>query len=235
MSQVMQFHTDARPVAQLDVDTRATFITKTYSHLLGAILAFTALEMLFFATGLADKLAPTIAKSFYVFLILFMVLGFVASRFAHNTKSKGMQYFGLFLYVGFEAIIFLPLLWIANTAFDGVIESAALITLAGFSALTGIAFYTRKDFSFLRSILMWGMGIAVLLIVASLIFSFSLGVVFMVAMIALAGGFILYDTSNVIHHFPEDRYVGASLQLFASVALMFWYVLMFAMSLAGSD
>ena len=49
-------------------------------------------------------------------------------------------------------------------------------------------------------------------------------------MIALAGGWILYDTSNVMLHFPEDRYVGASLQLFASVALMFWYVLMLFMS-----
>ena len=41
----------------------------------------------------------------------------------------------------------------------------------------------------------------------------------------LGGAAILYDTSNVIHHYPEDRYVGAALQLFASVALLFWYVL----------
>ena len=45
------------------------------------------------------------------------------------------------------------------------------------------------------------------------------------AMVGLAGGAILYDTSNVLHHYPQDRYVGASLALFASVALMLWYVL----------
>ena len=44
-------------------------------------------------------------------------------------------------------------------------------------------------------------------------------------MIALAGGAILYDTSNVLNHFPEDRYVGAVLELVVSVALLFWYVL----------
>ena len=44
-------------------------------------------------------------------------------------------------------------------------------------------------------------------------------------MIGYAGGVILYDTSNVLHHFPEDRYVAAALQLFAGIALMFWYVL----------
>jgi FtsH-binding integral membrane protein len=44
-------------------------------------------------------------------------------------------------------------------------------------------------------------------------------------MVALAGASILYNTSNVLLHYPEDRYVGAALQLFGSVALMFWYVL----------
>jgi FtsH-binding integral membrane protein len=39
-----------------------------------------------------------------------------------------------------------------------------------------------------------------------------------------------YDTSNVLHHYPEDRYVGAALELFASVAMMLWYVLRLFMS-----
>jgi uncharacterized protein len=62
------------------------------------------------------------------------------------------------------------------------------------------------------------------LIVAGVVFGFELGAFFSVAMIALAGGAILHDTSKVLHHFPEDRYVAAALELFASVALMFWYV-----------
>ena len=60
--------------------------------------------------------------------------------------------------------------------------------------------------------------------------NFQLGLYFNLAMVGLAGGAILYDTSNVLHHFPEDRYVGAALQLFASVALLFWYVLQLFMS-----
>jgi FtsH-binding integral membrane protein len=44
-------------------------------------------------------------------------------------------------------------------------------------------------------------------------------------MVALAGGAILFDTSNVLHRYPTDRHVAAALALFASVALMFWYVL----------
>ena len=50
-------------------------------------------------------------------------------------------------------------------------------------------------------------------------------------MIALASGYILYDTSNVLHHYREDQYVAAAIELFADVALMFWYILqIFVMS-----
>jgi hypothetical protein len=66
-----------------------------------------------------------------------------------------------------------------------------------------------------------------------IIFGFELGTYFSVAMVALAGGAILYDTSNVLRRYPEDRYVAAALALFASVALMFWYVLRLFM--AGRD
>ena len=62
------------------------------------------------------------------------------------------------------------------------------------------------------------------------IISWNIGTWFSVVMIAFAGAAILYDTSKIMHHYPEDRYVGAALELFASVALMFWYVLRLFMS-----
>ena len=46
---------------------------------------------------------------------------------------------------------------------------------------------------------------------AQRLFGFELGVFFSVAMVAFAGAAILYDTSNVLHHYPEDRAVGAAL------------------------
>jgi len=66
---------------------------------------------------------------------------------------------------------------------------------------------------------------ALLAIVGGAIFGFQLGTWFSVAMIGFAGAAVLYDTSNIIHYYPEDRYVSAAMQLFASIALMFWYVL----------
>jgi len=105
------------------------------------------------------------------------------------------------------------------------IGSAALLTLVGFGLLTGMVFWTRQDLSFLGGILRWAFAVALMLIVAATVFGFQMGPIFSVAMVGLAGAAILYDTSKVLHHYSEDRYVAAALELFASVALMFWYVL----------
>ena len=160
----------------------------------------------------------------------FIILSWIATHFAHNAQSSAGQYGALGLFVVGEAIIFTPLLYLADVTAPGVINSAATVTLVGFLGLTIVAFHTRKDFSFLGGLLRWGFICALVLIVASVLFGFHLGTIFTVAMIVLAGGAILYDTSNVLHHYPEDRHVGAALQLFASVALLFWYILQFFLS-----
>ncbi len=214
------------PVAALDTDRRATFLTRTYTHLLGAILGFTVLEVMLFTNGLAEPIARTmLGGSWLVVLGAFMLVSWLASRAAMNATSLGTQYAALAGFVVAEAIIFVPLLYIANTTAPGTIQSAALVTMMGFVGLTAVAFSTRKDFSFLGGMMRWLGMMALVLIVASVIFGFELGTWFSVAMVTFAGVAVLYDTSNVLHHFPEDRYVGAAMQLFASVALMFWYVL----------
>jgi uncharacterized protein len=216
------------PVSTRDADARATFLTRTYSHLFGAMIGFTLIEAFLFNTGIAHSMARAmLGTSWLLVLGGFMVVGWFASRVAHTASSLGAQYGALAAFVGAEAILFVPLLFVAQSYAPGVIQSAATVTLLGFAGLTTVAFVTRKDFSFLGALLRWGFLIALLLIVASLLFGFHLGTFFSVAMIALAGGAILYDTSNVLYHYPEDRYVAASLELFASVALLFWYVLRF--------
>jgi FtsH-binding integral membrane protein len=141
-----------------------------------------------------------------------------------------MQYLGLALTVVAWGIMFVPLLYVADLHAPGVIANAAIVTLVGFSGLTAIVFITRKDFSFLRGLLMWATFAALGFIVIGSFAGWNGGTVFPVLMIALAGGWVLHDTSNVLLHYPEDRYVGASLELFGSIALMFWYVLQLFLS-----
>ena len=218
----------AIPVSELGVDARGAFITRTYTHLLGAILLFALFEIYLFQSGIAESIARVLlGGSWLIVLGGFMVLSWIATHFAHNSRSQRAQYSALGLFIVGQAIIFTPLLYLAETVAPGVIESAATVTLIGFMGLTIVAFHTRKDFSFLGGLLRWGFICAIVLIISSAIFGFQLGTIFSVGMIVLAGGAILYDTSNILHHYPEDRHVGAALQLFASVALLFWYILQF--------
>jgi len=218
-------------VAESSAETRARFITRTYVHLTGAIFAFTAIEVFLFQAGLAENIARALMGTSWLLVMgAFIVVSWLASRVAHTAGTFAVQYAALTGFVLAEAIIFVPLLYVADRFAPGVIGSAALVTGLGFTGLSGVVFTTRKDFTFLGGILRFAFVIALLLIVAGVIFGFQLGTFFSVAMVALAGGAVLYDTSNVLHHYPEDKYVGAALELFASIALMFWYVLQLFLS-----
>ena len=220
--------TEEQVVVRGGLGDRAKFITKTYNHLLGAIFAFVLVSVYFYQSGISYAIAEWVFSFGAGWMVLmggFIAASWAATHIAHTSQSKITQYSSLAGFIIAEAIIFAPLLLIAAQMADGLIKSAATVTLLGFAVLTAIVFYTRKDFSFLRGILMWMFGLAIVAIISAFIFGFQLGTWFSVAMIGFAGAAILYDTSNVLHHYPEDRYVGAALQLFASVAMMFWYVL----------
>lgn len=207
-------------------DSRAQFITRTYTHLVAGILGFILVELGLFESGLAAQIAHfMIGTNWLLILGAFMLTGWLASRTAQTSTSIGMQYFAFAAYVVAEALIFVPLLYIADARAPGTIDSATVVTALGTAGLMFVAHSTRKDFSFLRAILMWGGVLALVAIIGGVLFGFQLGTWFSVLMIGFAGAAVLYDTSNIILNYPEDRYVSAAMQLFASIALMFWYVL----------
>jgi FtsH-binding integral membrane protein len=224
---------------------RAAFIRRTYAHLAAAILAFAAIELVLFRVFLPTREAATqfvqglfgSPAAMLIMLVLFIGVGWLADAWARSDTSRGLQYVGLALYVVVEAIIFVPLLTIAAYYVpDGsnLIPTAGVLTLAMFAGLTLTVFITGKDFSFLGPILMIGSLIALGVIVAGLLFGFTLGLLFSFAMVALASGYILYDTSNVLHHYRTDQHVAAALGLFASVALLFYYILRILIQLAAA-
>ncbi len=207
--------------------SKVTFIRRTYVHLLGAVLALVAFEVYLFHSGAAVPIAQTMMSTSWLLILGgFMLAGWLARRVAHGAESRALQYAALAGYVVAQGLLLVPLLMIAHaTVGGGVIGSAAFATILGFAGLTAIVFTTRQDFSFLGALLKWGGFCALALIVSAVLFGFSLGTVFSAAMVTLAGASILYDTSNILHHYPHDRYVGASLELFASVVMLFWYLL----------
>ena len=226
-------------VAQARPSQRAEFIRQTYMHLAGAVLAFIALETILIQSPIGAAMAQFVWGSRFGWLAIlggFSLLGWMARGLVRNARSRGQQYFGLGLYVFLEALIFVPLIFFAvNFAGPDVLPTAAILTGLMFAGLSAVALITRKDFSFLGSILTIGGFVAMGLIVCSAIFGFSLGLFFSVAMIAFASGAILYTTSNIVHYYSTDQYVAAALELFAAVAVLFWYVLRILIRLSSRD
>ena len=218
------------PVSDASVEDRSDFIWKCYAHVVVAILAFAAIEVYFFSSGIAERIAAPMLNNWLFVLGGFMLVSWGATRVAHRIESKNAQYAAFAAFIFIEALIFAPMLYIAAISQPGVIDSAAGVTILGCVGLIATAMITRKDFSFLRGMLTWMFFLAMAGIIGSLIFGFHLGTWFSVAMIGFAGAAILYDTSNIMHHYPQDRYVAASMALFASIALMFWYILRLFMS-----
>jgi uncharacterized protein len=221
-----------QPVATYDEVVRADFVTRVYQHLAVAIVAFVAFEALLINLGVAKSLYDLIAGrgggAWLLILGGFMIVNWLATSAAHDILNPSRQYLGLFGLAAAEAVIFAPFLhYFFRVADDGTttVVAAAIITAIGFAGLTAVGMVTRADLSFIRPIMLWGGVCALVLIVAAVLFGLQLGVWFSVAMIALAGGAILYQTQTIIRRYPPEAYVGASVQLFASVMLLFWYVL----------
>lgn len=218
-------------VSQLDTDSKVAFYKKTYTHLALAVLMFVIVETIFFQIPPLLEFALSLTQGWTWLLMLggFMLVTSYAERMAISTHDKNKQYLALLLYVIAEAFIFIPLIFISMMiAEDGgleILNQAAILTLSLFSGLSAVVLLTKKDFSFLRSILTIGFFVALGLIIAGTLFGFNLGLWFSVGMIVLASGSILYQTSNMVHKYSEDQYVAASLGLFASLMLLFWYIL----------
>src|SRR5882762_11599183 len=121
------------PVIQLDEQSRGAFVSRTYTHLFCAISAFTLIEIFLFKSGLADTIYATLTGVSWLFVLGgFMVVSWLASRTAHLAQAKVTQYAALTAYVVAEAIIFVPLLYIADKVAPGAISSAAAVTFIAF-------------------------------------------------------------------------------------------------------
>jgi FtsH-binding integral membrane protein len=236
----MDYALEYRSVARSPASARVAFIRRTYAHLAGAILAFAAIEWAIFNLIPEQDLNALMVRylttpfSNLILFAAFIGVGCLARWWAYSGASAPVQYAGLGAYIVIEAVIFVPLLWVLTRYAGGnptqTLTEAGILTLCMFGGLTAVVFITRKDFSFLGPILAIASFLVFGLIILAMIFGFSLGLWFAFGMVVLISGFILYDTSNVLHKFRTDMHVAAALELFASIAVLFYYIIMILMS-----
>jgi uncharacterized protein len=228
--------TPTMPVEQHSREVRGRFMTRVYGLVMGGIAAFIAMQYAMFTV----EVAPDVSFAMYMadliyrtnWLIIlggFMLVSWMANNLGFKAQTRGGQWGGYLLLVAANAVLFAGPLWIADFYYEGVIAQAAWLSILAFAGLSFIALATGKDFSFLRGFLMWGGVLALVLIVGSVLFGTGLGMWFSVAMVGFAGAAILYSTQQVYRHYPPEAEIPAAMNLFSSIALLFWYVLQILM------
>lgn len=222
-------------VSELSEVDKVAFYKKTYSHVAVGVLVFVLFEYLLLQSEAIVNFALSMTEGYRWLIMLggFMFITNYAERMTLKTPDKNKQYLAYGVYILAEAFIFVPLIYIAAFYMESgpeILNQAAIVTLALFTGLSAIVFVTKKDFSFLKAGLTVGFFIAIGLILAGTLFGFNLGLWFSVGMCVLAAGSILYQTSNLVNKYSNDQYIPAALGLFASLMLLFWYVLSIFMS-----
>ncbi|UPS92280.1 MULTISPECIES: Bax inhibitor-1 family protein [unclassified Bizionia] len=222
-------------LAQVSDIDRVAFYKKTYAHVAGGVLVFILFEYLLLQSETIVEFMLSMLDGYKWLIMLggFMFVTNYAERMTMKTTDKNTQYLAFALYILAEAFIFVPLIYVAMFYMDSgteMLNQAAIVTLGLFTGLSAVVLVTKKDFSFIKTGLTIGFFIAIGLILAGTLFGFTLGLWFSVAMCLLAGGSILYQTSNMVNKYTTDDYIPAALGLFASLMLLFWYVLSIFMS-----
>jgi FtsH-binding integral membrane protein len=220
--------------ATLTAVERAAFIRKTYFYLAGEIMAFIVIQAVFLSLGIFHNIINTISGwhwsllllTLLSFIIVFLLILIIAKDLVNSSASKVTQHIGLGLYVTAQAIILAPLLYLVeNKGGLGLILEAGIITVGLFLGLTAVAVLTRKDFSWLLPILLISIFLVTGVTVTGLIFGFSVRSFFSLTMVAIAGGYILYSTSEILHRFQTNQHLQASLTLFRNICSLFWFIL----------
>jgi uncharacterized protein len=215
-------------VSYLPADRRFEFIRQVYTHVIGAFAAFAFLSWLLFQSGVGEEFYWIIEESRWAWLLVlgaFGIFGWMTSHLA-EAQTREMQYLGLGLAAAAEALIFSPLIYgVYENSGAEAIQGAVMGTITLCLAITVVVATSKHDFSYIGGILKVCSFLALAFIVASIIFGFSLGLLFSYAMLTFAGACLVYDTSRVLNEHTEGNYVAASLELFSSMALIFWYML----------
>jgi FtsH-binding integral membrane protein len=222
-------------VSSLSDVERVAFYKKTYAHVAGGVLVFVLFEYLLLQSDTIVDFMLSMTEGYKWLLMLggFMLATNYAEGMALRSSDKNMQYLAYGIYIFFEALIFVPMIYLAAYYMESgpeILNQAAIVTLALFTGLSAAVLFTKTDFSFLKTGLTIGFFIAIGLIIAGTIFGFNLGLWFSVGMCLLAGGSILYQTSNLVSKYGVEDYIPAALGLFASLMLLFWYILRIFMS-----
>lgn len=200
----------AQPTAaQASLAERLSFIRKVY--------ALFFLATLFAIGGVAASFMfpPLLMAAFnHPWIALFLMLGGVLGAQAVR-HVPGLNLLVLFGFTTLTGVVISPFLYVVSLSNPASIIQAGVLTVGIFGGLTAYVFISKRDFSFLRGMVVTGLIVVVLASLLNIfIGSGALGFAVAAASLLLFSGFVLYDTSNIIHRYPTNEYVAGALSLY---------------------
>ena len=222
----MEYGNPTMPVSLQEPQVRADFMRRVYTRLVAGVAAFVLIEAYLFTSGLAVAITEFVfSTSWLLILGGFMVVSWLANSVALRAATPASQWGGYLLLVAANALIFAPMLVIAELQVPGTVAQAGQYAVGGFVVLSVIAHRSSRDFTWLGASLRWFSILALAGIALAVLTGFQLGTWFSLAMIGFAGAAILYETQVILRETPPGRETVAAMALFSSLALLFWYVL----------
>jgi hypothetical protein len=227
----------AREVANCSAEIKAGFIRKVY----GILSMQLCLTVVGAATFMFVESARTFALSsmgvFYT--ALFLPFGVLFALFCYKNKHPVNMYL-LALFTACEAYtVGVVCAVYYQQGYGMVVLQALLLTAAVFISLTSYVFVTKKDFSWMGGALYMGLIVLVMWGFINMIYPIGGGMghaIFSLLGALLFSGYILYDTSLIMHHMGPDDYIMASVSLYLDIINLFLYLLeILRMLQGGSD
>jgi FtsH-binding integral membrane protein len=243
-------HASAQPVAYADTPTRLAFLRKVYAIFGASMVLWMGTTLVVATTPSLMGLAMPLMTSGFIGFMLIMAGMFLLLRLTAN--SYPMNVVGIGLFSVLEGFLTAPLVYLAlargnevamaalqqgafvDSVFSqggGIVTQAFVITAAVFTGLTAYALTTKRDFLWMRGALWMGFFALVGIMLLSFlgIGEGLMGWGFSLAWVVLMGGFVLYDTQNILKRYPESMAVSAAATLLIDFIIMFKHILMLLM------
>jgi FtsH-binding integral membrane protein len=216
--------------AQATTPARMAFLRKTYTLFSMAMVLWMGTAAALISNESALDSVRNLFGGGWTGMLVYLIGAFVLLRV--TSKSFPLNIIGLGLFAVFMGLFTAPMvdIYLGLEGGVGIVLQAFVLTLTVFGALTAYVLTTKKDFSFMRGALAIGLGLAFgLAIFAMFGASFAVSIVsgtgWSIAMVLLFGGYMLYDTSNILHRYPANMAATAAAMLFYDFVIMFIHML----------
>lgn len=189
---------------------------------------------LLFSAGTATFAVLTQAPPMHWLLMLAGMFGLLFLTMKLRNSAWGLA--SVFAFTGFMGYTLGPVLsrYLALPGGGELVMGAMGLTGLIFLSLSAYVLVSRRDFSFMGGFLFVGLIVALVASLAAMFFSVpGLHIAVSAMVVLLMSGFILYDTSSILHG-GETNYIMATVALYLDIFNLFTSLLQL-LGVLGSD